>query len=302
MTVNVYRSTDAGAPVASGTVGSLIALLDACLVNGYGTKAGAGWTKEFSGTNLAAYKNASNMSQAYYRVDHTTATSPKVVGYEAMTDINTGTGPFPTSAQVSGGMVMQTSTSADSTPRWWTIVASQNIAYILINPISYLVANNNVGIYCFGAFNSYLVNDAYNNFISGTGGDYSSSAMDNAMSTISYTNSSSYCPRSYTQIGSSIAVGKHGDTAKANAASTFGLGNVGGTYPNPVDGSMVISPLYLHEINVVRGIFPGFWFPCHIKPLVTNDTLTGTGPLSGKTLEAFTTYHGQILLETSNTW
>jgi hypothetical protein len=283
-------------------VGSLIALLDACLVNGYGTKAGAGWTKEFSGTNLAAYKNASNMSQAYYRVDHTTATSPKVVGYEAMTDINTGTGPFPTSAQVSGGMVMQTSTSADSTPRWWTIVASQNIAYILINPTSNLVADNNVGIYCFGAFNSYLVNDAYNNFISGTGGNYSSSAMDNAISTISYTNNSSYCPRSYTQIGSSIDVGKHGDTARANATSAFWMGNVGGTYPNPVDGSMVISPLYLHEINAVRGIFPGFWFPCHIKPLVTNDTLTGTGPLSGKTLEAFTTYHGQILLETSNTW
>jgi hypothetical protein len=302
MTVNVYRSTDAGAPVANGTVGSLIGLLDACLVNGYDTKAGAGWTKEFSGTNLAAYKNASNMSQAYYRVDHTVALSPKVVGYEVMTDINTGTGQFPTSNQIPGGLVMQTSTSADSTPRWWTIVASQNIAYILINPTSNLVTNTNVGTYCFGAFNSYMVNDAYNNFISGTGGDYTSSAMGNAVSNISSTNSSSYCPRSYSQIGSSVAVGKHGDTAKVNSTYAFGLGNAGSTYPNPVDGSMIISSLYLHEINAARGVFPGFWFPCHVKPLVTNDTLTGTGPLSGKTLEAFTTYQGQIFLETSDTW
>jgi len=35
--VQQYRSTDANSPVLSGTAGSLIALLDACLVNGYTT-------------------------------------------------------------------------------------------------------------------------------------------------------------------------------------------------------------------------------------------------------------------------
>lgn len=39
MTVYLYRSTDAGAPALSGTAGSLINLLDACLVNGYGNQA-----------------------------------------------------------------------------------------------------------------------------------------------------------------------------------------------------------------------------------------------------------------------
>jgi hypothetical protein len=34
MTVRVYRSTDASAPVLTGQVGSLTALLDAVLVNG----------------------------------------------------------------------------------------------------------------------------------------------------------------------------------------------------------------------------------------------------------------------------
>jgi hypothetical protein len=301
MTVNVYRSTDAGAPVSNGTVGSLIGLLDACLVNGYGSKAGAGWTKEFSGTNLAAYKNASNMSQAYYRVDHTAATSPKVVGYEAMTDINTGTGQFPTSSQVSGGMTIIPSSSADSTPRWWTIVASQNIAYIILNALDNTSTNNAINLYCFGAFNSYLVNDAYNNFISAGSSGYSTSQMPSLVSSLNSVNTNNYCPRSYTQIGSSVAVGKHGDYVKSAGASSMGGG--GGTYPNPVDGSMIISPVYLHEISAVRGIFPGLWFPCHARPLVTNDIIIGTGPLSGKTLEVFSIYSaGQCFIETSNTW
>lgn len=35
--VRVYQSTDTGAPSVSGTAGALITLLDACLINGYGT-------------------------------------------------------------------------------------------------------------------------------------------------------------------------------------------------------------------------------------------------------------------------
>ncbi len=41
-TVNLYQSTDASAPILTGSAGSLVTLLDACLVNGYGTKAGRG--------------------------------------------------------------------------------------------------------------------------------------------------------------------------------------------------------------------------------------------------------------------
>lgn len=36
--VFLLRSTDTGAPTLNGTAGSLIALLDACLVNGYNSK------------------------------------------------------------------------------------------------------------------------------------------------------------------------------------------------------------------------------------------------------------------------
>lgn len=176
-TVKWARSTMPGAPVLTRAAGSLIALLDALLVNGWGVQtatsvvvaggvatatfatdhaaarhavvqvagvtgslaglngeqkitavepnkikwatteadgtaagtitvkmAGAGWTKPFSGTNLAAYKSASPAAHGQFlRVADTTAEYARAVGYENMTAISTGTGLFPTSAQVSGG-------------------------------------------------------------------------------------------------------------------------------------------------------------------------------------------------------
>lgn len=45
MPLTIYKSTDVGAPVMNSSAGSLLAVLDACLVNGYGSKAAAGWSK-----------------------------------------------------------------------------------------------------------------------------------------------------------------------------------------------------------------------------------------------------------------
>lgn len=96
----IYRSTDTGAPTLTNAAGSLIGVLDAVLVNGYGSKAAAGWTKAFSGTNKAAYRNgASAQARSYLRVDNSVSASTMPVrGFHDMTDVDIGTGPFPTSA------------------------------------------------------------------------------------------------------------------------------------------------------------------------------------------------------------
>ena len=52
MTVRVYRWDDASAPVLTGEVGKLAALLKACLVTGYGSKTAAGWSNPYSATNV----------------------------------------------------------------------------------------------------------------------------------------------------------------------------------------------------------------------------------------------------------
>jgi hypothetical protein len=50
----IYRYTDTSAPTVNGTAGSLITLLQACLVTGYGSKSGAGWTAQGWNTSTQA--------------------------------------------------------------------------------------------------------------------------------------------------------------------------------------------------------------------------------------------------------
>lgn len=63
-----------------------------------------GWEKAFSGTNIAVYRSQNAMgNRRFLRVDDTGSSDARVVAYNSMTDVSTGTGPFPTAAQVSGG-------------------------------------------------------------------------------------------------------------------------------------------------------------------------------------------------------
>lgn len=196
--VRLYRYSDANAPVLSGTAGALIAILDACLVDGYDSKsintltvtgnnatavisaghtyevgaviriagatptalngdwrlasvtgtdavfsveglgiaegaatgtitalrAPAGWAKIYSDTNRAAYRSldyADHNGMTLY-VDDTNATYAQWRGYESMSDIDTGTGPFPTDAQLSGGCYVGKANNTTGT-RNWALVA-----------------------------------------------------------------------------------------------------------------------------------------------------------------------------------
>jgi hypothetical protein len=74
MTVRIYRSTDASAPVLNGTVaGSLITVLKACLVDGFGagaTATPAGWTLTLEDTlnKKAMFRNNSTTGSGRYFV------------------------------------------------------------------------------------------------------------------------------------------------------------------------------------------------------------------------------------------
>ena len=67
----------------------------------------AGWQELFAGTlaNVIALKpSVPEATGCVLRIDDTPTSRARVVGYEAMTDINTGTGRFPTEAQFAGGL------------------------------------------------------------------------------------------------------------------------------------------------------------------------------------------------------
>ena len=177
MTVTVYLSTDVGAPVLSGQAGTLVAVLDACLVNGYGSMAPAGWTKEFSSPNHGVYR-ASIGTRYYLRVDdtavYTTAVNAFVRGYETMSDEVTGTNPFPTVSKATYGMTIKKSSAISTSPRNWMVIAHERSFYMVLysnnsndTPGSVVSSQVSKDSTCFfGEILSYKpTNDPYNCFL-----------------------------------------------------------------------------------------------------------------------------------------
>jgi hypothetical protein len=136
MTVRIFRSTDVGAPAISTAVGTLITVLDAVLVHGYGSgldvKTPLGWTKEFSGVNRAVYKSGAGSLGTYYYVGDYLAGYAKFVGFESMTAIETGTGQFPAQQlnQASGSSRRTLPHIAKNTA--WMIVGDETCFHLFV--------------------------------------------------------------------------------------------------------------------------------------------------------------------------
>lgn len=301
MTVRIYRSTDSGAPTLSGEAGKLINVLDACLVNGYGSKAAAGWTKPYSGTNKAVYRQPAGTNQQYLRVDDSNAQYGLCVGYEAMTDVDTGTGPYPTAAQMASGVYSYKSTAANTTARAWMLATNGDIFYLFVDSSG---SKTVIGGIFFGGINSRKSGDAYRNIIIGSTGSVSTQSYLGSLNNMSAMTPAHYMARSHTQTGTAIAVGKHSDMSKTSS-TTVGRGNI--AYPDAVNSELMMSPLHIHEsVSVLRGRLPGLWSPDHDRPIADGDTFSGSGDFASKTFEAKTIYssstEGRVFIETSDTW
>jgi hypothetical protein len=301
MTVTVYRSDDASAPVLSGSVGSLITVLDACLVNGYGTKSAAGWSKAFTGTNQAAYRMPAGSNLHYLAVDDTTTTYATLRGYEAMTAVATGTGQFPTTAQLATSNVTKSS-AADTTARSWVLVTNGTMVYLHITT-TVVSDGSTANMVAFGQIVSNKVGDAYGTMlICNNSSVYTANVMYAAIASVSGAPSiGHYLARSYTQVGGSMQCAKGVDPFLCAGGTTIGASGM--TYPMPVDGGLYMSPVRVAESLLFRGVMPGLWAPAHNKPLSHMDTVSGSGALNGKTFLALSMYSAaQVLVETSNTW
>lgn len=292
MTVSSYHSTDTSAPVLTGEAGSLIALLEQCLVLGYGSKAGAGWTKEFDESNVAAFRNgvADGGLGLYLQVADDGLgpggyKSAVITGYEAMSDATTGTGPFP---NVSGGqdpVYWPKSHTEDSTPRPWELFADELLFYLFINH-----RHQYAGIRAaqmFGDIVTAKSGDGYHCALIGCTAAAPSypgigQTFADLGSDFTKTQDAHFMARGYSQIGGSIPFGKIGD----RTASTD-LGGGGMLYPSPVDNGLWLSPLHAVESpGVIRGKFPGLWQPLHEAPLTVGDQIADVTGLEGRTLEA----------------
>lgn len=89
--VKMYKWDDVGAPELKKTTNSLMSIFEACLVTGYGTKAGAGWTKPYEASGIKVFRpQIGSETDFYLRMasDNGRQVDPKI--YKNMTDANTG--------------------------------------------------------------------------------------------------------------------------------------------------------------------------------------------------------------------
>jgi len=321
MAVTVYSSADANGPgPLANAAGWMISILDACLVDGYAGKPAAGWTKPFSSSaTLAVYKQGTGGSNRYLRVNDALAGYSRVVGYEDMTDVNTGTAPFPTAAQLSGGGYWHKHNGAAGTRPWFVIADSKS--FYFWSQYNTTVSGGEAAFYFFGDTKSLKPADAFSTMLMAADGTTKIAAVQTsndhggAVSTMNVGLKGHFMVRSYTGAGSSIVVGKHAESFRINSTGCAALGTYGynwvshlftlTNFPSPVDASLTLAPVVVHETTQVdRAFMPGLWAPAHTgSVMASGDTFTAnSGIHNGKSFLALYVYGGWFVVETSDTW
>lgn len=304
----IYSSTDASAPVLTDAAGSLVALLDACLVDGYGAKAAAGWTQEYTGSNKAAFKQGAG-SGFYLRVqDDAPGTGAgreaRMTGYNTMSDVDTGVNPFPTAAQGVGGVAMvvcRKNETAVGTARPWIIFADARTVYVMIS------WNSGVyGSFVFGDFYTTAAGDTSNCLIVGRAAEAGAGAAAtgerlDVFSAINAAVTASFISKTYGNTGASVLLSKHGD-GQNSATLNVGIQQ----YPNGGDGGLYLSRVRVGESALanIRGWMRGYWHYCHAETnmVQTGDLFSGSGDYAGRTFVCFKSGNSGIhVFETSNT-
>ena len=314
-----YSSADAGAPQLTITShGTMNAVLKAVLVDGYGSRAGAGWTAAFTGANLLALQQGAGGNGRILRCfdgsyDASTMRRIYLRGYESMTAISTGTGPFPTTGQLTGNgasALYGYLNAADTPAVAWECYATSSFFHMFISWVGGGVTTYREW-FGFGTFESLKPGDTYADVLlagraqndqSGHVGVYSQGQTfaDSPMGI--------YIARSDT----GAAGAKFGlYVAAHNANASYFGGSSSYPLPTRVDNALVMSRPEVWCDGQQRGYIPGIWDTgCPATDLNEGDTWSGkTGsPISGlsfkimKGIGRWSVGATSVAVETSNTW
>jgi hypothetical protein len=322
-----YSSEDIGAPALSGSSGSLVNVLDAYLVNGYGSKSPVGWLKPIANTtnpHVGCWQQPSGSQFVLYINDSGPNGSAGVreawaVGWESISyitpPVGTGSGQFPLPSQLltTGHVVVRK--SADFTLRKeWVLFADDRTFYLFINPEDSSLTDRYTGLW-FGDFYSIKSTfDKYKCMIVGRYTENSSTATGDAMDLIHAASNASnlHCFAARNYMGFPYADGSVGSVQFnkcGNISTTGGSGQpIGGQILNPnIDNGMYMNPIIIQEVNQnnpLRGWFRGMYQVCH-PPSDFNcgQIITGANRYAGKSFELIKRgYNGGMwAIEISNT-
>jgi len=328
----IYSSHDASAPVLDGTAGSLLEVLDACLVDGYGAKAAAGWSKPSANSgNCGHYLQGAGSSGYHLFINddgpHVTSTYMEAwaTGWKTMSGIaapvGAGTCQFPLPAQqlTTGHVSIRKSNAADSSVRSWMVVADSRTVYLFVAAIIasplflpfyfgdiYSLAGASDGNRCLiagrqveNAVTTGLTSDAVGGmtFSGGSAGTCISGTNSRGLWIAGSANGVS------TSIGARFTSFWH--PFSYGASETYNPW--GGPYiaPNAADNSIRLGPIRVHTAGYLdyRGRLRGMWAPAHpASTFAEGQIITGANETAGKTFRAVRLYDGGVLfIETSNT-
>ncbi len=260
----VYRWDDGNAPVARGERRSLCDILHACLVTGYGSKAAAGWTREYVNATFdkAAFRNNPATGTGFYlQVDgagSAVAYQSLCRAFEVMTDETNGLYPFAAAEQVA------TASAAGTTARPWILVADDRAFWF----------------FCWGSLTANPV-DASLQFSQLYFGDLVSRyAVDPYGCAIAAVHSVAYSgPKLNVMFAPSVAAGNAlaiprpiAGTAAPFLAAPIRAGGPGSAdYPGgagltyTAGDQILVSRPHVNDgaAYTFRGFLPGYYYPCH---------------------------------------
>lgn len=314
----IFSSSDVSGPgLLSGTAGSLLTILDACLVTGYsGHSVSPAWTKPFANSgNIGCYKQGAGAGLGLVINDNgpnVTSTYKEAwsIGWESVVGIGapvgTGSGQFPTPAQLltTGHVVWRKSATADASGRAWMLAADSSTFYLWVS------TGDSAGVYYHSGFGDVFslkgASDAYRCFIygrvlensavglsgpsdwtdsiechAGTGGNQNNSGVAQP---------GHFMARTVGGGGTSVTLVKKGDGSAAtgsgqtNAPYASPLAGVFQT-PNSADNSIYLSPISAVESAsvIIRGRFRGLYQICHpVASFSDGQTFAGGGDYAGK--------------------
>ena len=209
---------------------------------------GLGWTKDYTGTNLATYRPAAG-NRRWLRVDDTPTNNSIILGYNDMTAVSTGTDPFPATSFVAASGLR---VAKPNDTLGWFLIGNDRCFY--------LVAATNSSYWnwmFFGDAPSYKSGDTDNTMIAGC--HVSSDTTSNNQTNVFFTNNYGGAPntagngpilyRDYTgtlTIGTTGAVlAAFGTTGTYFANKTTGIFNAG---PSPISGGYHIGMIDALEV------------------------------------------------------
>lgn len=252
------------------------------------------WEKTYSGTNVACYRSTDVASPGQFlRADDTGTTVARVVGYESMTDANTGNGPFPTAELFSGGGYWHKSIVASADSVKYALAADSRALLTAVEPGT----GSNALYRCSNirGFGDPLVlapgGDAWATFLSANGSSSSSFNYGALCGGSTYgPNGFTSVPRAFTALGSALFVDVLPFAGVMDGIS--GADTTLGAAPSAVDGQIKLSRLFLREQatgSPARAVVPGvLYVPQTGLPSIETpgNIETGTGEWAGRKLLA----------------